>query len=81
MIPKQKAIELVEKFTPYGRYHSDDLTTGEQETKWQKESGIAIAIVCVSAIIEELNLWCRGTKVEIARLNIWTEVKNELEKM
>ena len=79
MNPKDKAIELANKFI---RKSVFDMT--DEELKEQREQGKAFAIICVDEILnatkrETINN--SGTGIDIILNKYWVNVKQEIEKL
>ena len=70
MTPKEKAIELVEKFEPYVDYQEDDCFT-------EREKMLINAKRCaLIAINEMINISCNHYMA-----SYYSEVKSEIEKL
>ena len=69
MTPKDKAKELVDKFS----------TVGLQ----QRNEGIACALICVDEIVKEIqcNAFDFGATVPMSVYRYWKKVKEEIEKL
>lgn len=80
MTPKEKAIELVEKYMPHiagvDRYNT---TLGLYDKTISKQC----ALIAVDEIINECHMWHGGDYIEwdIKRFKYWQEVRKEIEKL
>ena len=76
MTPKQKAIDLVDKFNDYTvkaiKYYADG------KMKECKEDAKECALIAVEELIEQQNRYNNGS---FYPSKYWTEVKEEIEKL
>ena len=76
MTPKEKATELIYKFTPYSDYNECDVFT---ERENQLKNAIQCALICVDEIIRnEVNTTMHPND---SIMDYWEEVKQEINKL
>jgi hypothetical protein len=86
MTPKEKAIELIEKFEPYVEYQGDDCFTEREKMLINAKQ---CALIAVDEIINEIyksssldTYYLNNDKMnEVEAINYYKEVKQEIEKL
>ena len=73
MTPKEKAIELVEKFTNL----YEGINLGLAKKHWAKQS----ALIAVDEILSDYKNYLLHENTEYKGLMYWNEVKQEIEKL
>ena len=76
MTPKDKAIELVEKFEPYVEYQGDDCFTEREKMLINAKR---CALIAVDEILHSHSHVFNGIKPSV--YEFYNDVKNEIEKL
>ena len=78
MTPKEKAIELVNKFRDFA--NGTDYETDGFSPNIEKENGKQCALIAVDEAMTESTILPYGIEY-LGRIDYWEEVKTEIEKL
>ena len=79
MTPKEKATELIYKFTPYSDYNECDVFT---ERENQLKNAIQCALICVGEMLKlAYDIEWEKKEDAVSKLKFLKEVKQEINKL
>ena len=74
MKPKEKAIEIANKFTRKSVFEMDN-----DELKVEREEAKKQALICLEYLKEEGSNYIKYTSYNMTRMKYWIEVENEIK--